>query len=70
MSNITSQQYDEAMSTIRAIQAENSLLKSNLVKANRRADLLQHDLDTIDDFNANCEVSILNSLNRDKHSGH
>ena len=64
MSEVTSQQYNEAMNTIEVMKAENSLLRSNLHKAIRRGDLLQADLDSIDDFYATCESEVARSLSR------
>ena len=61
---VTQFEYEDAMKLNELLKNENYILKSNLAKANRRADLLQKDLDDIDDLSAEMEVAILNKLNR------
>ena len=67
MSHITSHHYNELIKTIEGLKVELYVANTNRKKETLRADLLQKDLDDIDDFNAECEVARMNSLNRNRH---
>jgi len=66
--NITAQTYYEIVEENKRLTVENHLLKSNLIKANIRAELLQKDLDDNDDWNIHVETSTINAnMKRGNH---
>lgn len=64
-SHITSHHYNELIKTIEGLKVELYIATTNYKKEYVRANALQKELDSIDDFNAECEISM--RIKRNKH---